>query len=317
MIDYEAYEAYETLFETRAERRHRTRLAGKPDRKPEAIAAELSDPNDGGDYGLQPRYKSSHHDHGELQWIIRALSGFYADKLIDDVLRIVKGGKEASVYVCQAHPSTGVEFLAAKIYRPRMFRSLKNDALYREGRGLIGEEGKTIKARDRRVQRAVKHMTRFGQELRIGSWIGHEFETLRLLHQAGFDVPKPYAIGENVIVMEYLGDDENAAPTLNTVALAAGEARPLFERTLRNVEGMLAQHQVHADLSAYNVLYWDGDIKLIDFPQAVDPRINPHAQTLLERDIERVCQYFARFGVKADARRLANNLWSRYMRGEL
>ena len=317
MIDYEAYEAYETLFEKRAERRQKARPTEKPRRKLEAVVAELSDPVDGSDYGFQPSYKSSHHDHGELQRIIGALGDFYADKLIDDVLRAVKGGKEASVYVCRAHPSTEVEFLAAKIYRPRMFRSLKNDALYREGRGLIGEEGKTIKARDQRVQRAVKQMTRFGQELRIGSWIGHEFETLRLLHAVGVDVPKPYAIGENVIVMEYLGDGENAAPTLNTVALERDEARPLFERVMRNIEMMLTHHQVHADLSAYNMLYWDGDIKIIDFPQTVDPRINPHAQALLARDVKRVCQYFARFGVKADARRLANHLWSRYMRGEL
>jgi RIO kinase 1 len=86
---------------------------------------------------------------------------------------------------------------------------------------------------------------------------------------------------------------------------------------MRNVELMLAQHRVHADLSAYNLLYWDGAIKLIDFPQAVDPRINPHAESLLARDVERVCQYFSRFGIKADARRMARDLWSRYMHGEL
>jgi RIO kinase 1 len=314
MLDYEAYELQ---FETRAERRRKSRPAGKPRRPASQVAALSDSPNrDGSDYEFRPTYKSSHHDHGEMQWLLAALNGFYADKLIDDVLGMVRGGKEASVYRCAAHPSTGVEFLAAKVYRPRMFRSLKNDAVYRVGRSILGEEGKTIKARDKRVARAVHQMTRFGQELRSGSWIGHEYETLRRLHDAGADIPRPYAQGENVIVMEYLGDGETAAPTLNTIALESDEAQALFERVLRNVELMLAQHRVHADLSAYNILYWAGAIKLIDFPQAVDPRLNPQALPLLARDVERVCQYFARYGVKADARRLTRQLWARYMREE-
>jgi RIO kinase 1 len=84
-----------------------------------------------------------------------------------------------------------------------------------------------------------------------------------------------------------------------------------------NIERMLACHRIHADLSAYNILYWDRSIKIIDFPQAVDPRINRHAESLLARDVERVCQYFGRQGLKTDAPALSADLWSRYMRGEL
>jgi len=267
--------------------------------------------------GFRPSYKSSHHDQGELLWLVGALEGFYADKLIDDVLRSVKGGKEANVYQCSAHPSTGVAFLAAKVYRPQKHRSLKNDAIYREGRGVIGEDGKTITSRDKRMGRAVQKMTRFGQQLRIGSWIGHEYETLRMLSDAGVDVPRLYALGDGAILMEYLGDEDGAAPTLNDVALDPNEARALFERAMRNIERMLACHRVHADLSAYNVLYWQGAIKIIDFPQSVDPRINRHSEALLLRDVERICQYFGRQGIEADAPALSEDLWSRYMRGEL
>ena len=312
MIDYDSYEFD---METRAERRRQRRGKTKA-RKATTLAEPDAPPADAG-YGFNPSYKSSHNDHGEMQWILDALGGCYDDKLIDDVLRMVKGGKEASVYQCLAHPSSGQQFLAAKIYRPRMFRSLKNDALYRVGREIIGEEGKTIKARDRRMQRAVRKMTRFGQDLRIGSWIGHEFETLGLLYEAGVDVPRPYAQGNGAIVMTYVGDEDSAAPTLNNVALNADEAHVLFERVMHNVELMLTQHRVHADLSAYNILYWDGRISIIDFPQAVDPRVNPHAAALLARDVERVCQYFGRCGVKANAARLSSGLWARYMRGEL
>jgi len=314
MIDYEAYEAYESRFESRADRRTKARVS-KPKHPPENASIELSDPSDTADFGFHPSYKASHHDHGEMQWIIGALSGFYDDRLINDVLRAVKGGKEASVYCCAAHPATGVELIAGKIYRPRMFRSLKNDALYRENREIVGREGKTITARDHRARRAIAQMTRFGASLRIGSWIASEYETLTMLHSAGCDIPRPFALGENAILMEYLGDEDAPAPTLNDVALDRSEAQPLFDRVMRNVELMLFNHRVHADLSAYNILYWDGAISLIDFPQAVDPRLNRHAETLLARDVKRVCQYFNRYGVRADPFALTRDLWSRYMRG--
>jgi RIO kinase 1 len=264
-----------------------------------------------------PSYKSSHRDHGELLWLTDALQGFYADELIDDVLRSIKGGKEANVYQCRAHPSTGVPFLAAKVYRPRKHRSLKNDAIYREGRGVIGEDGKSINSRDKRMGRAMQKMTQFGQQLRIGSWIGHEYETLQLLSDAGVDVPRLYALGDGAILMEYLGNDDGAAPTLNDVSLEPDEAKALFDRTTANIERMLACHRIHADLSAFNILYWEGATTIIDFPQAVDPRINRHAEALLKRDVERVCQYFERQGVETNAAALSDDLWARYMGGEL
>lgn len=117
--------------------------------------------------------------------------------------------------------------------------------------------------------------------------------------------------------MEYVGEAQSPAPTLNHVSLERDEAQTLLERVMRNVELMLAQNRIHADLSAYNILYWKGEIKLIDFPQAVDPRVNPSAARLLARDVERVCQHFSRFGARADAARLATDLWSRYTRAEL
>jgi RIO kinase 1 len=65
------------------------------------------------------------------------------------------------------------------------------------------------------------------------------------------------------------------------------------------------------------MLYWEGAITIIDFAQAVDPRYNPAVADLLARDIARVCQYFARFDVAADASALASDLWLRYQRADL
>jgi RIO kinase 1 len=117
--------------------------------------------------------------------------------------------------------------------------------------------------------------------------------------------------------MDYVGDARLPAPTLHEVELAPEEAQPLFERVMHNVQLMLKLNQIHADLSAYNILYWDGRITLIDFPQMVDARTNPNAYELLVRDVERICDYFVAYDVIADGAALATDMWERYMRAEI
>ena len=80
---------------------------------------------------------------------------------------------------------------------------------------------------------------------------------------------------------------------------------------------MLACDRIHGDLSAFNVLYREGDVRIIDFPQAVDPRFNSSALTLLERDVDRICEYASRRGVGADGARIVRDLWSRFLRSEV
>jgi RIO kinase 1 len=124
------------------------------------------------------------------------------------------------------------------------------------------------------------------------------------------DVPKPYAMEKNAILMEFVGDIGTAAPSLNSVALDLDEATALYERTVRNIDIMLTHNRIHGDLSAYNILYWEGDIKLIDFPQVVLPESNPSSWMIFQRDVTRVCQYFSTQGVACNAKELAADLWT-------
>src|SRR5579859_384648 len=256
---------------------------------------------------FNPTFSSSRH---EREWILSYLGAFYDDKQITDVLSRVKGGKEANVYCCAAHPGTGLELIAAKVYRPHEFRQLRNDSRYRQGRGYLGADGKLV--RDEKLLAAIHKKTSTGRELVHTSWLEHEYQTLKLLHAAGLDVPRPVSRGNNTILMEYLGEAESPAPALQAVRLEPAEVRPLFDRLLHNVERMLALGRIHGDLSAFNVPYWEGQVRLIDFPQAVAPAENPDALDLLERDLRRVCQYFERYGLRADPGALARELWARH-----
>ncbi len=249
----------------------------------------------------------------EEAWLLDSLVQLAEQQWISDVLRKAKAGKEASVYLCRpgaAVSSTANEsnFVAAKVYRPRMLRNLKNDHRYREGRAdLDGEGNRIVKAAD---LHAMAKRTSYGEELRHQSWIAHEFDAMRTLFDAGADIPYPYALAGNVILMDFIGDAAGSAPSLNEVALERSEARPLFDRVIRNVDILLGQGIIHGDLSAYNILYWEGGVTLIDFPQVVSPTENRDALRLFERDVKRVCDYFAGQGVRSDARRLACDLWT-------
>ncbi|MBI5951342.1 MAG: hypothetical protein HY865_06775 [Chloroflexi bacterium] len=244
----------------------------------------------------------------EEAWLLDSLVEIAEHKWISDVLRKVKGGKEASVYLCTSGVAVDAPLLAAKIYRPRMLRNLKNDAQYREGREDLDENGNVIV--DDGALHAMKKRTAFGEEVRHQSWIAYEFTTLEILHAAGADVPKPYAMEKNAILMGYVGDQSNPAPILNAINLDHDEARPLFERVVRNIDLMLKHDRIHGDLSAYNILYWNGDITLIDFPQVVIPSSNPSSWNIFLRDVTRICQYFSAQGVTCDARALAADLWT-------
>jgi RIO kinase 1 len=236
--------------------------------------------------------------------------------LIVDVLGQVKGGKEASVYRCEAHPSVGVPYLAAKVYRPHELRTMRNDARYRRGRQILTGDGRAAKTTDHRIMRAVGKKTKFGRQVMHTSWLMHEYTAMERLYEAGAAVPQAVAASENAILMGYFGDEVRGAPTLSEVSLDSDEAVPLFEEVWRNVELMLAHDLIHGDLSAYNILYWEGSAVVIDFPQVIESSRNQEAYDLLARDVRRVCQYFRRQGVRRDPAALLDELWTRYVENE-
>ena len=113
---------------------------------------------------------------------------------------------------------------------------------------------------------------------------------------------------------------DRATRTLLRVEIAEDDDRgtsKLVDQLMGNIELWLAHNYIHADLSAYNVLYWKGKACIIDFPQVVDPRFNPNALTLLTRDIENICRFATRYGIERDGQRIAQHLWRKFRNAEL
>lgn len=229
---------------------------------------------------------------------------------ITDVVCRVKSGKEATVYCCRAHPSTGRELVAAKVYAIDIGAHHRMSKLYADGRDRMYKP-------DARAHRAIKARSRFGRQLVFGDWVRQEFANLCVLHRAGADVPQPIHQCGSGIVMDYIGDATRPAPMLVGATLSPEEAQRLFDKAMWNIRLFLAKDCVHGDLSPYNMLLWNDRLVIIDLPQMVHARWNDEALKVLQRDIENIVGFFAKYGVRASTADLALDLWARYRRAEL
>jgi RIO kinase 1 len=235
------------------------------------------------------------------------LKSFLNDGTIIEVLGELKSGKEGTVYCCRPNQKFGVGLAAAKVFRSREHRTFRNQAIYRHGMVIL----------NKRNARAVKKKTAWGRQVESGTWTHHEWEILQVMSSGGAPVPKPLALCDGVLLMEYIGDEVTAAPKLQEVGLEPGAARPLFDDLVKTIELFLRLNWIHGDLSPYNVLYWRDRLTVIDFPQAVDARTNPSALDLLVRDLHNICGYWRRYGVEADGERLARRMWAQYRTARL
>ena len=230
------------------------------------------------------------------------LEHFFDEGLIDQVIRPIKSGKEASVHLCRANPrTTGEELVALKLYHPLDRRDFRDESMYRDGEWI----------KPRRVRLALEKKTTFGRQVQGMIWVDREWQTLQALSEGGAPVPRPIERTGDAILMTYVGDDDLAAPQLRSHRPEdAGETQAIVDQVLEAIQRMLYLNVVHGDLSPYNLLLWNGDVTVIDLPQAVDPRKNRHARSFLQRDVERICEWASHHGVQVPADGLAADYWT-------
>lgn len=208
----------------------------------------------------------------------------------DEVLGPIKGGKEAEVLLVERSSPGGEHLLALKRYRDPKTRAFRRDQIYREGRRM---------RRESRQQKAVENATAYGKKLIADQWSGSEFEHLRRLWAAGATVPFPVESAGSLL-MQYIGDYEYAAPRLVDARLTQDEAAELLDQLIGALRLFSREGLVHGDLSAYNVLVWEGKAYVIDLPQAVDLVHNPHAFDFLHRDVTNTCSFFGKWKIDVD-----------------
>jgi RIO kinase 1 len=226
------------------------------------------------------------------------------DGVIDEVIRSLKSGKEATVYIVR----TGAQNRCAKVYRDMGQRSFQKRAQYQEGR----------KVRGSRQARAMAKSTRFGRKEAESAWKNTEVDALYKLVEAGVRVPKPYGYFNDVLVMELVTDAVgNPAPRLSEVDLTPEVAREYHTFLIRQIVRMLALGLIHGDLSEFNVLVDANGPVIIDLPQAVNAAGNNAAFAMLERDVNNIRGTLGRFAPELLETEFAREIWALFQTGEL
>lgn len=193
--------------------------------------------------------------------------------IIDEIYGSVKAGKESKLYWGKDKEGN---LLAIKIF-------LTVSAEFKKGM-LIYIQGDPRFTRVRRDTRSLIYL-----------WAQKEFKNLHSAFEAEVSVPKPIAVRRNILIMEFIGEDGISAPLLREMPLK--DPDKIYQQIVANVKQLyLKAGLVHADLSEYNIMIWNGKPVLFDVSQAVS-REHPMANEFLRRDLENINRYFRWLGV--------------------
>ena len=193
--------------------------------------------------------------------------------VIGEIHGVVSAGKESRVY--WAKDNEGHE-LAVKIY-------LTTSAEFRKGMLAYIEGDPRFKG----VKRDTRSL--------IFTWARKEFRNLEQARRAKVRVPKPIIVRNNVLIMEFIGENGVSAPSLKEVH--PKNPGKIYEALLESLQKLYRDAElVHGDLSEYNVMIWGGQPVIFDVSQAVSLS-HPMADFLLRRDLTNLNKFFSRLGV--------------------
>jgi RIO kinase 1 len=236
--------------------------------------------------------------------IPKGLQPLVDDGMVDSVVRSLKSGKEASVYIV----TCGAELRCAKVYKEAEQRGFHKLAQYQEGRST----------RNSRDARAMGKRGRHGRRVQEAEWKNAEVDALYRLAGVGVRVPAPYLVHEGVLLMELVRDRHgDPAPRLNDVEITAAQSREWHAFMIAQIVRMLCAGLIHGDLSEFNVLLDVNGPVIIDLPQAVNAAGNNNAFAMLARDVNNMRATFGRAAPELLATEYAREIWKLYEAGEL
>ncbi len=245
--------------------------------------------NESQDRRYRKKFKHKTEDRSTVEGVLdfetsREIYRFQMKGLLDQFDGVLATGKESNVYYATTKnisETAGISELAVKIFRTRTldFKKIKN---YIDGDIRFSKSGKK------------SHQI-------IQTWALKEYKNLLRAFENGISVPRPFFVKKNILIMQFIGEDRRAAPQLrNAKGLSTDELQVIYTQIINQIDLLWSKaHLVHADLSAYNILYTPDKIYFIDMGQSVLTEHN-FADTFLLRDIENILYYFSEFDLDVD-----------------
>lgn len=160
-----------------------------------------------------------------------------------------------------------------------------------------------------KVYRLYRTSHRGGRPIKLDSagWLAaHEYDMLYQAWKGGGKVPTPARRVENMFSMRYLGGPSGHAPRLQEVELE--EPQDFLDRTISGLERLASAGVIHSDLSAFNILVFEGEPWFIDLSEGIRvDRVGysawmrlSEARQALEGGLGALGLYFRRYGIEID-----------------
>ncbi|XP_045451554.1 serine/threonine-protein kinase RIO3 [Melitaea cinxia] len=203
--------------------------------------------------------------------------------MLEDINGVISTGKESVVLHANSDQSYP-EMVLPKECAIKVFKTTLNE----------------FKTRDKYIEADYRFKDRFSKQNPrkvVHMWAEKEMHNLMRLQKIGLNCPEVICLKKHILVMSFIGKDSKRAPKLKDVILKPDKWESVYDEIVDAMHKLYnVGHLVHADLSEYNILWWENKCWFIDVSQSVQPD-HPNGLEFLLKDCQNIVNFFEKKGV--------------------
>ncbi|VVD00612.1 unnamed protein product [Leptidea sinapis] len=203
--------------------------------------------------------------------------------LLEDINGVISTGKESVVLHANSDP-TYPDMVLPKECAIKVFKTTLNE----------------FKTRDKYIEADYRFKDRFSKQNPrkiVHMWAEKEMHNMMRIQKIGLNCPVMVCLKKHILVMSFIGKDNKPAPKLRDVVMSLDQWESVYNEIVDAMHKLYnVGHLVHADLSEYNILWWDNKCWFIDVSQSVQPD-HPNGLEFLLRDCRNIVNFFEKKGV--------------------
>lgn len=194
--------------------------------------------------------------------------------LLENVNGVISTGKESVILHANSDPLYP-DVVLPKECAIKVFKTTLNE----------------FKSRDKYIKADYRFRDRFSRQNPrkfVHMWAEKEMHNMIRIQKIGMNCPEMVSLKKHVLVMSFIGKDNEPAPKLRDIMLKPGLWQSVYNEVVEAMHKLYnVGHLVHADLSEYNILWWENKCWFIDVAQSVQPD-HPNGLKFLLRDCRNI-----------------------------